>query len=1474
MHRRLGLRCTTSFLILTAALASSSDADASCNLIPVAERVFPSNVARVASPVTAPGKVVRIRRAPECDGPGSFFDTSIVTLTFEPPPQPAAGQTTIVIPPANVTIIDETTLEIVMPDTDGDLAPAGDGIGLAGPARIRVEDASAGVIAEIGELFVPTTGCDLVPEDVFEQFTVLPTANVVADLANGTAQRILATVDGGQNLLIPLEHSAILPLGPAAPVARFLSGQSDIEAFSGGGQPLAIPAPSYVRSYTLDGRPLPPLLRVSDAGNELYGTADAIESVIRIARTDGDGGSPIYDFTDRLFGGTGPLVIRRNIEGFTVTTGRAIPLRGLRSSAGAVAFAADEALEGDLNFDGDDDDVVGIVIDAGTGVPTNVGRAVTQVTTGALVLPAIETDGSVVALLERESGQGAGVDRNGDGDSLDAILRVYDVDGTELTQPSLVSVSPARLVRDRSVAVSGGRVFFRTPTGSASFVGTETTGDGNSQTDVATVYVSPDGQNVYATSGGPGGTSLVAYTRDPATGALTVLQQLPGSGDSAMVLSGDGRFLYVAGVAEVRVFTRDLATGALALEQTVTDDIGGVQGLGTTRDVKLSPDERHLYVTAGDPFGTNDHAVTVLSRDASTGHLTFVQALIDGVGGVDGLDFPFALEVSADGANVYVSVHRDDAIVRFSRDAGSGMLVKQESYVDGVGGVDGIDAPHGIALSPDGKFLYAVGGSANAVAVFEIGANGTLTFRQVLRDGVGGVDGILSPWDVVVDPSGDYVYATGASEGFAVFARNGSTGLLTFVEAERDGQDGSGGIGGTQFLAISPDGASLYVPGSSQDVMAVYRTAGQLRVFDPATPGAVLPSTAIEASTIALAAGRAVFLTPEGNGGGSDINGDGDFADQVAHILQLDGGTERVESLDAATRVAISDQLAAITVSEAGQDATDRSGDGDTNDDVLAVVPLPLASEQVAATNTQIVANAIEVTGTTVVLTTPEAGVGPAGTDLNGDGDTGDDVLRLYQAAGPTPGVIEIRRAADDFVVGDGLVAFRVSEAKQANQVLNGDGDATDAVMQVYVLGTGAILSTGQAAMRCTLPGCDPFVPYRIKGTTVSFLTREADQGRDLNGDTDSLDIVLQVYDTRDRKLQVFDVSNRAQLDPLPQDFFGDPLLYLEAKDTTDIDGDGQTNDDVILLAGDGDGDGVYDDFDPCPRKTGKSLDTDLDGLGDTCDPTPFCGEYTPVAPPTAPAGAMSCQSSIGRAGYTYVSQRTAALQQCLEKVAKGKLGGEAAAQCIGSFSAGIEVSPLEPKTGAKIDKASDKLASSVESRCDDADLASLASCSDSATDLASCLLPGYGETTNVAADLAYGALTPIADRKVQACQVAVGRESRKYLRVVVQAMQGCLDRVNTGLVTGDAQQLCLGSLSAGAVVPPSDLLAQKLIAKADAKLRSALARKCGLGELASLDVCGGSAAGITTDAAAAACLTCSHWRRAVDSIGVAYGPR
>jgi hypothetical protein len=92
----------------------------------------------------------------------------------------------------------------------------------------------------------------------------------------------------------------------------------------------------------------------------------------------------------------------------------------------------------------------------------------------------------------------------------------------------------------------------------------------------------------------------------------------------------------------------------------------------------------------------------------------------------DGTDLDFVVDVaeSPDGRHVYAVGILDDAIAVFSRNATTGTLSFVEMQKDGVGGVDGLDAAISVTVSPDGKYVYAAGNLDDAIVVFSVDQDG------------------------------------------------------------------------------------------------------------------------------------------------------------------------------------------------------------------------------------------------------------------------------------------------------------------------------------------------------------------------------------------------------------------------------------------------------------------------------------------------------------------------------------------------------------------------------------------------------------------------------------------------------------------------------------------------------------------------------------------------------------------------------
>ena len=229
--------------------------------------------------------------------------------------------------------------------------------------------------------------------------------------------------------------------------------------------------------------------------------------------------------------------------------------------------------------------------------------------------------------------------------------------------------------------------------------------------------------------------------------------------------------------------------------------------LDGVRAVAVSPDGAYVYAAA--EFAD---AIVVFHRAAATGALTPVQTVRHSAAGplLDAVD---SVALSPDGRHLYAAAFVSSAVNVFARDPATGRLSFVGAQVDDVGGVDGLRSAHGAIVSPDGSHVYVAGYEDDAIAVFARDAStGALSFVEAQRDGVGGVDGLDAvPW-VALSPDGAHLYAAGALDGaVAVFARNPSSGALTFLQVLRNGTDGVLGLDGARVTLVSPDGLHVYV---------------------------------------------------------------------------------------------------------------------------------------------------------------------------------------------------------------------------------------------------------------------------------------------------------------------------------------------------------------------------------------------------------------------------------------------------------------------------------------------------------------------------------------------------------------------------------------------------------------------------------------------------------------------------------------
>ena len=335
------------------------------------------------------------------------------------------------------------------------------------------------------------------------------------------------------------------------------------------------------------------------------------------------------------------------------------------------------------------------------------------------------------------------------------------------------------------------------------------------------VKVSPDGKHVYVTATDDQAISI--FERNETTGLLTFKSKMTDASLNVVLgfdISSDGNHIYAAGHADgkVVVFSRNATTGLLTYVEAIQDNVNSVDGLSGAFSVFVSPDGKNVYVT-----GVYDNALAIFARDAAAGTLTFMGTQEDGQNGVDYLAFPFNVSGSADGNYIYALGANDNAINVFERNPTTGILTFKEAQVEGNVGVNGMNYPVNIAVSPDGNQIYTAANGSGAVVVFKKESDGSLSFTESQESGTNGVAGLGKPYSLTVSPDGKNVYAAAYDDNSVVmFSRSEATGNLTYIDMVKDGQNGVDGLYRAYSITVSPDGKHAYATGNSDDALVVF----------------------------------------------------------------------------------------------------------------------------------------------------------------------------------------------------------------------------------------------------------------------------------------------------------------------------------------------------------------------------------------------------------------------------------------------------------------------------------------------------------------------------------------------------------------------------------------------------------------------------------------------------------------------------
>jgi 6-phosphogluconolactonase len=281
-------------------------------------------------------------------------------------------------------------------------------------------------------------------------------------------------------------------------------------------------------------------------------------------------------------------------------------------------------------------------------------------------------------------------------------------------------------------------------------------------------FLATRGKYLYAVNENQNG-SVSAFAIDGAR--LTLINSVPARGSTTAHLAFDrtGKWLFVAnyGNGTVAVFPihddGSLGEASSVVQQTGSSVNQQRQAGPHAHVVVPSPDNHFLLVA---DLGADK--VFIHRFDASKGSLTEAGAatLPPGSG-------PRHLAFTPNGRFVYVASELAATVTAFRWDASGPKLDPLGSLSMLPADYTGTKSAAEIVVHPSGRFVYASNRGHDSIAMFRIGSDGKLTaLGQVPTEG-------KTPRNFAIDPSGNFLLAANQDSGsIVVFRIDSKTGLL------------------------------------------------------------------------------------------------------------------------------------------------------------------------------------------------------------------------------------------------------------------------------------------------------------------------------------------------------------------------------------------------------------------------------------------------------------------------------------------------------------------------------------------------------------------------------------------------------------------------------------------------------------------------------------------------------------------------
>lgn len=311
--------------------------------------------------------------------------------------------------------------------------------------------------------------------------------------------------------------------------------------------------------------------------------------------------------------------------------------------------------------------------------------------------------------------------------------------------------------------------------------------------------ISPDGQYMFVVDSDASNVSI--YSINASNGALSPIVGLPpstGVNPSAITVSASGKYAYVTNHDDDTLSVYSIdSNGVLKL---ITQN-SAITTDASPNVVITTPDDRFIYT-----LNSDGGSISAFLIDPTNGQLTEIgQSFTTGNSPGSG---PYGMAISPDGNFIYNTNTTDNTVTTMAIDPATGALTTA------IYSASTQNNPYSIVISPNGQFAYI--GNADvgntSISIFKINT----TSGELSQIQNSPISTPIAVTTLKISPNGQFIYAGGNysnNNNIYVYSINSGTGALTELTNSSFNINNA-----TNSISISPNGKYVYCVGSGSSV--------------------------------------------------------------------------------------------------------------------------------------------------------------------------------------------------------------------------------------------------------------------------------------------------------------------------------------------------------------------------------------------------------------------------------------------------------------------------------------------------------------------------------------------------------------------------------------------------------------------------------------------------------------------------------